>query len=205
LTFSNEIQIRAASIPTQPLSVVNDPVVTAAGVIGITWSPPSSNGGSPVIDYQVSYKTGTAQFSVLATGITTTSYTASSLAVNVIYTFKVTARNLVGLGADSSEVSIRAAAVPSAPAAPSTAVNSNVSVTISWTTPFNGGNPISAYTVAIRQNDGTTYTIESASCAVSATSCTVPISVLQAAPYNLPWGASVWAKVVAINVVGSSD
>jgi len=72
---------------------------------------------------------------VLATGITTTYYTASSLTADVVYTFKVNARNLVGLGADSSEVAIRAAAVPVAPAAPTTAVNSNVSVTISWTAP----------------------------------------------------------------------
>jgi hypothetical protein len=39
---------------------------------------------------------------------------------------------------------------------------------------------------------------------VSTTSCTVPISVLQASPYNLAWGASVHATVLATNVVGSS-
>jgi len=69
---------------------------------------------------------------------------------NVIYTFKVTARNLVGLGPDSSEVSIRAAAVPNVPAAPTTEVDTNVSVTISWVAPFNGGSGITSYTVAIR-------------------------------------------------------
>ena len=39
---------------------------------------------------------------------------------------------------------------------------------------------------------------------MSTTSCTVPISVLQAAPYNLPWGSSIYATVAATNVVGSS-
>ena len=142
---------------------------------------------------------------MLATGIPTTYYTASSLTADVIYTFKVTARTLVGLGADSTELSVRAAAKPNVPAAPATSVNSNVSFTITWSAPFNGGSAITAYTVAIRQSDGSTFTNESANCNVSTTTCTVPISVLLASPYNLAWGASIYAKVLATNVVGSSS
>ena len=141
---------------------------------------------------------------MLATGIATTSYTASSLTADVIYTFRVTARTLVGLGADS-ELSVRAAAKPSVPAAPFTFVNTNVSVTIIWVAPYNGGSAITGYAVAIRQSDGSTYTTELANCNVAATTCTVPISVLQASPYNLAWGASVYATVLATNVVGSSS
>jgi hypothetical protein len=158
--------------------LANNQAVTASGTVGLTWSAPSSDGGSPVIDYQISYKTGAAAFSVLATGIPSTSYTASSLTADAIYTFKVTARTLVGLGEDSSELSVRAAAKPNVPAAPTTAVNTNVSVTISWVAPSNGGSAITAYIVAIRQSDGTTFTTESSNCNVSTTSCTVPISVL---------------------------
>jgi hypothetical protein len=47
---------------------------------------------------------------------------------------------------------------PSTPAAPSTSLNTNTSVRISWAAPFDGGSPILQYTVAIRQNDGVTYT-----------------------------------------------
>jgi len=111
--------------------------------VGLTWSPPASNGGSPLLDYQINYKSGAASFQLLAAGITATSYTATSLTADVVYTFKVTARTQVGLGADSAEVSIRAAATPSVPAAPTTSVNSNVSVTISWAAPYNGGSAIS--------------------------------------------------------------
>jgi hypothetical protein len=100
-SFSNEVSIRAASVPTAPQSLANNPAVTASGIVGFTWVAPSFNGGSPVIDYQISFKTGAAAFSVLATGIPSTSYTASSLTVDAIYTFKVTARTLVGLGEDS--------------------------------------------------------------------------------------------------------
>ena len=40
---------------------------------------------------------------------------------------------------------------------------------------------------------------------ITATSCTIPISTLQASPFNLPWGASVYAKISATNIVGTSD
>ena len=141
--------------------MANNAAVTASGTVGLTWVAPSSDGGSPVIDYQVSIKTGAAAFSVLATGILSTSYTASSLTADTIYTFKVTARTLVGLGEDSSVLSVRAAAKPNVPAAPTTAANTNISVTISWIAPSNGGSAITAYTVAILQSDGTTFTTES--------------------------------------------
>ncbi len=97
-SFSNEVSIRAASVPTAPQTLANNPAVTASGTVGLIWLAPSSDGGSPVIDYQVSFKTGAAAFSVLATGIPSTSYTASLLTADTIYTFKVTARTLVGLG-----------------------------------------------------------------------------------------------------------
>ncbi len=95
-----------------------------------------------------------------------TSYTASTLTVNVVYTFKVTARNLVDFGTDSTEVDIRAAAKPDIPTAPFSSVNSNTSVTINWVGPSNGGSAIIAYSVAIRQSDGFTFSTELANCNV---------------------------------------
>jgi len=56
----------------------------------MTWSAPSYDGGSPVIDYQISYKLqSAAAFQVLTTGISTTSYTAIYLTPGAYYTFKV--------------------------------------------------------------------------------------------------------------------
>lgn len=54
----------------------------------------SLNGGSPVIVYQISYKTGAAAYSILAIGVPSLSYYARYL-------------TLVGIKPDSSEVNIR--------------------------------------------------------------------------------------------------
>jgi hypothetical protein len=34
--------------------------------------------------------------------------------------------------------------------------------------------------------------------------CTVPALVLRVEPYSLPWGSSIYAKVIAINLYGDS-
>ena len=42
-SFSNEVSIRAASVPTAPLSLANNVAVTASGTVGLTWMAPSSD------------------------------------------------------------------------------------------------------------------------------------------------------------------
>ena len=39
---------------------------------------------------------------------------------------------------------------------------------------------------------------------ISALSCSVPTSVLLAAPFSLPWGSSVYAKIISTNIYGDS-
>lgn len=39
---------------------------------------------------------------------------------------------------------------------------------------------------------------------MAATSCTIPVPVLMAAPFSLPWGSNIYAKVVAYNLYGDS-
>lgn len=121
----------------------------------------------------------------------------------------VEARNTVGYSAISAELSILAAQVPDQPSAPTTAVN-GYNVDITWSAPFDGSTQITAYTITIRQLDGTTFTQELTNCdgtsqaIVNARKCSVLISDLLGAPYNLPWGSSVYAKVAAINIKGAS-
>lgn len=35
-------------------------------------------------------------------------------------------------------------------------------------------------------------------------SCTIPVTVFRTEPYSLPWGSSVYAKVIAKNIYGNS-
>ena len=208
--LSNEATIRAASLPDAPLSLAKNVAVMASGTVGLTWSQGAYDGGSPVLDYRISYHAGSDAYVVLATGVTTTSFTASALTPNIIYTFRIEARTLVGYSTYSSELVIRAADKPNQPAAPTTLAVSNTDVIISWTPPFNGGSPITSYTIGIRKSDLSTYTKELTRCdgsspfIVGAASFTIPISVLQAPPFNLPWGASIFAAVIATNIVNPS-
>lgn len=78
---------------------------------------------------------------------------------------------------------------------------------MSWVAPDDGGSPITGYTVSVRESDGSSFSVDSENCDMqtsTATTCVIPVSVLRAAPYNLDWGTSVFAKVVAINFYGSS-
>jgi hypothetical protein len=82
-------------------------------------------------------------------------------------------------------------------------------VLISWSYPIDNGSPVTGYIIYLRQSDNSTYTVNS-NCDGStseiklARSCSVPIEVLRATPFNLNWGANVFAKVVAFNVFGNS-
>ncbi len=55
----------------------------------------------------------------------------------------------------------------------------------------------------IRHSDNVTYTTY-ASCTGTVVTCTVAITVLKAAPYNLLAGSTVVAKVLATSLIGSS-
>lgn len=63
----------------------------------------------------------------------------------------------------TSAISVRAAAIPDTPVAPTTAINGN-NVDFAWTAPYNGGSPITAYTVTIRHGDGTSYSVDLVNC-----------------------------------------
>ena len=87
--------------------------MTSATQIGISWSEGTSNGGAEVIDFTILYDQSTGTWVELASGVTETEYTTSvTLTQGQTYTFKVKARNSVGFGQYSAEVSILAAQVP---------------------------------------------------------------------------------------------
>ena len=93
-------------------------------MIALNWSAPTNNGGSPVIDYRVSWDQGkgTGIYVVLATGITgltADSYrTTATLTENTFYSFKVESRNAFGYSTSfSNEARILNATPPLVPLA----------------------------------------------------------------------------------------
>lgn len=73
--------------------------------------------------------------------------------------------------------------------------------------PDDGGSAITGYRVSIGQSDLSTYTIDFTNCDMSSSvliTCTIPVTTLIVEPYSLPWGSSVYAKVIAINIYGDS-
>jgi len=64
-------------VPDAPINVANNPAVTTATRVGLTWQAGASNGGSAVLDYTINYSATNSNFVVLATGLTSLSYTTT--------------------------------------------------------------------------------------------------------------------------------
>jgi hypothetical protein len=77
------------SITDAPVDLANVPAITTSSQIGLTWSEGSTNGGSAVLDYSVSYGIATGSFTDSVTSIVSTSYTVVGLSAGVTYKFKV--------------------------------------------------------------------------------------------------------------------
>jgi hypothetical protein len=94
--------------PTAPTSPAAAPATGKTGIT-ITWKPPTSNGGTAVTGYDI-YR-GTSRgggSSIVRVGATTTSFTDTTVTRKVTYFYRVTARNSVGEGPSSVEVSATA-------------------------------------------------------------------------------------------------
>lgn len=87
--------------------------------------------------------------------------------------------------------------------------SSNVKVT--WSLSTDNGSPITEFKVFVLEIGTTTYTQESTDCVgndatvIANKECSITISTLLAAPYNMDGGDSVYAKVSAVNFYGESS
>jgi hypothetical protein len=123
-----------------------------ASSISFSWTSGFNNGGSSVTDYRVSYDGATGIYSELASGVTTTHYTATGLTAGKTYKFKVQAQNGFGFSEYSEEVAILCATSPEKPNTPSTTVVTDY-VVFNWDAPVDNGSPITSYHVFIRKAD----------------------------------------------------
>ncbi|MBI3969634.1 MAG: fibronectin type III domain-containing protein, partial [Chloroflexi bacterium] len=148
---ASSISVTPATVPGAPVDVV---AVRRNSEATVTWSPPASNGGSPVTLYAVASSGGQA----VTTASTTTIVTG--LSNGTAYSFTVTATNDVGTGpASTASNEVTPRDVPGAPVNV-VAVRGNGSAAVTWSAPASdGGFAITSYLVsATPGGQATTWT-----------------------------------------------
>ena len=99
-----------AIIPTTlgaPQDLIKDRDQTTTSQVSFTWSAPDDDGGSPILDYSIEiFDKTTGIYSEIESGLTQTAYSQSGLTENTIYQFRLRARNSLGYGDYSTEISI---------------------------------------------------------------------------------------------------
>lgn len=137
----------------------------------VSWTAPSPNGGSQVIQYLVTpYKAGVAQPSV-NTGTAVTTLDVTGLTCGSSYTFTVAAQNAAGTGPASAPTSpaVEPNCPPGAPGTP-TATPGNLQATVTWPAPSpNGGTPVTDYLVTPYDAGSAQTTIDTHSSATTYT------------------------------------
>ena len=173
------------TIPDIPTGVT---ATAGNGQATVSFTAPSSNGGSPITGYTATSNPGGKTGKI--TGATAAPITVTGLVNGTAYTFTVTATNAKGTGpASAPSNSVTPIGPPGAPTI-GTATAGNAQATVSFTSPAsNGGSPITGYT-ATSNPGGKTGTITGATAA--------PITVT-----GLTNGIAYTFTVTATNAVGT--
>jgi alpha-tubulin suppressor-like RCC1 family protein len=87
------------TVPGAPTSVSGAP---GNGQVKVTWTAPTSNGGSAITGYVVTPYVGSTAKPAVTSNSTATTATITGLANGTTYTFKVAAKNAIGTGAPST-------------------------------------------------------------------------------------------------------
>lgn len=98
--------------------------------------------------------------------------------------------------------------IPAVPAPPTTSVIAN-NMIVQWVAPASNGSPITSYRVKLQEKSGVfseelTKCDSANSALVTELKCTIPLLTLQATPFLLLLGDSIYATVTATNVYGES-
>jgi L-lactate utilization protein LutC len=192
---ANSSSVTPRTVPSAPLSLIGTP---GNGQALLSWTLPTSNGGSPITDYTIQYSTnGGATWTPFTDGTSTaTTATITGLTNGSDYMFHVAAVNVAGTGGWS--LSFSAVTPRTVPALPTSVIGivGNSQVSLSWTAPTdNGGSAITDYAIQYSSDSGLSWTSfpHSASAASAATVT------------GLSNGTSYVFQVAAVNEAGTGS
>jgi hypothetical protein len=192
---SDEASATPATVPGAP---TNLGATRGNAQVLLSWTAPTSNGGSAVTGYDIYEGTtpgGESATAVNSSPVTGTTYDVTGLTNGTTYYFTVEAVNAVGNSAASDEASATPATTPGAPTGLS-ATRGSAKVSLSWTAPTsNGGSAVTGYDIY----EGTTQGGESGT--------PVNSSLVTGTTYvvtGLINGTTYYFTVEAVNAVGNS-
>src|SRR5207302_19945 len=190
---SNEASATPSAPATPPGAPQGLSATPGDTTVSLTWSPPSSNGGSPITNYKIYRRTAGGGETLIATIGNQLSYSDGGLTNGVTYYYKVSAVNNEGEGPKSNEASATPIAPTTAPGAPRDlgAVAGDATVALAWSSPSSdGGSAITNYKVYRGTISGQLSLL-----------ATLP-NVLSYTDSAVTNGQTYYYKVTAVNAVG---
>lgn len=181
----------SATVPSIPSKLT---AIPGDGQVELSWFAPEDDGGVAIEFYYVKVL-GARSENVLETNDDSTSYVVTGLTNDVEYVFSVAAANSEGESDYSNSVSETPTVDATVPNTPTgiTLTPGDQTLSISWTTPSNGGSDITGYIIAITPSGGDTQTVN-----VDANSNSYLFE-------GLKNGTAYLLKVLAQNSVGDSE
>ena len=189
ITYTLAVEID--SVPSAPRNLQ---ATAGNGTVTLSWDAPSSNGGAPILYYNISRDNGGGWWTIDCT--TDTTYVDNYVG-NGLNNYTVTAVNWVGESDPSNKVSLAPLTIPSAPYLGNGSdyiTAGDGYIEINWTEPDNGGSPITEYKIY----RGTTSGEETILTTVNAPKTTYKDSSVEN-------GQTYYYYVTALNGIGEGD
>ena len=188
-TQSSEASATPRSTPTAPQSLS---ATRGNATVTLSWSAPSSNGGSAITNYKIYRGTSSGSLSLLATIGTNTSFISAGLTNGITYYYAVAATNAAGDGPQSTEASATPAGVPFPPTT-FTATGGSGQVSLSWASGGTGGSAITNYQIHRGTTSGSLSLLTTIGTNTTYTDA------------NVNGGTTYYYQIRAVNAIGTSN